>query len=384
MHRLQSFWTTVIIGTAILLAAAAARLSADAIAWAYVGDAGNAADARDAAHGGTPGRGAVAYPYQIGKCEVTNGQYCEFLNAKAKSNAHNLYNSYTSSDPQEGILYSGAEGSYSYTVKDGHERQPAAFVTWLNAVRFVNWLQNGGGDGDTETGTYAIATVGSTTTVAVPTAADRANWTTPHYVLPTEDEWYKAAYYKGGSLSAGYRTYAFTVDDSIVSDQPPGDATHKKYSANIFKDDGISNGYNDGYALTGSSDHYPDPASDYLTDTGAYTSAESAYHTFDQDGNVCEWTESVLQSDPSKRIFRGGSWRYNAADYAAASTPQNGSFDTTNGPDLGFRVGLILPVPEPNAWLLLGWLGGGAAPIVLFRRRRQARRAFGGGGNEVR
>jgi len=40
-----------------------------------VGNAGNAAD--------TTGHGAVAYDYDIGKYEVTAGQYAEFLNAVA-------------------------------------------------------------------------------------------------------------------------------------------------------------------------------------------------------------------------------------------------------------------------------------------------------------
>jgi hypothetical protein len=50
-----------------------------------VGDPGNAADSN--------GFGAVAYPFQISKHEVTTAQYVEFLNAKAKADLDgNLWN----------------------------------------------------------------------------------------------------------------------------------------------------------------------------------------------------------------------------------------------------------------------------------------------------
>ena len=44
-----------------------------------VGNPGNAGDTRYE----TPGYGAVGYEYQIGKYEVTAGQYTDFLNAVA-------------------------------------------------------------------------------------------------------------------------------------------------------------------------------------------------------------------------------------------------------------------------------------------------------------
>ncbi len=66
-----------------------------------VGDAGNVAD--------TTGYGAVAYNYSIGKYDVTNAQYCEFLNAKASaSDPNTLWNSYMSSDAQGGIARSAS------------------------------------------------------------------------------------------------------------------------------------------------------------------------------------------------------------------------------------------------------------------------------------
>ena len=47
------------------------------IEWVVVGDAGNVDDT----HG--DGFGGVAYKYRLGRYEITNGQYREFLNAVA-------------------------------------------------------------------------------------------------------------------------------------------------------------------------------------------------------------------------------------------------------------------------------------------------------------
>ena len=54
-----------------------------------VGDPGNAADTH---HSGTTGYGSVSYTYNIGKYEVTAGQYTAFLNAVAKTDTYGLYN----------------------------------------------------------------------------------------------------------------------------------------------------------------------------------------------------------------------------------------------------------------------------------------------------
>ncbi|NIM51450.1 MAG: PEP-CTERM sorting domain-containing protein, partial [Gemmatimonadales bacterium] len=54
--------------------------------WVTVGDPGNVND--------THGYGGVGYVYNIGRYEVTNAQYCAFLNAVAASDPHGLYNTY--------------------------------------------------------------------------------------------------------------------------------------------------------------------------------------------------------------------------------------------------------------------------------------------------
>ena len=70
------------VAAMVLLAAGAAQ--AAIIDTVPVGNPGNAAD--------TTGYGSVAYTYNIGKYDVTAGQYTAFLNAVAATDTYGLYN----------------------------------------------------------------------------------------------------------------------------------------------------------------------------------------------------------------------------------------------------------------------------------------------------
>lgn len=100
-----------------------------------VGNAGNAAD-------GT-GYGAVNYAYSIGKYEVTNAQYAQFLNAVAATDPNGLYNPDMGNNMRGGISRLGNSGSYAYAVKANMGTKPVSFVNWYDAVRFCNWLHHG-------------------------------------------------------------------------------------------------------------------------------------------------------------------------------------------------------------------------------------------------
>lgn len=143
-----------------------------------VGNDGNAND--------NTGFGAVAYGYKIGKYPIVNSLYCDFLNLKAASDPNNLYNTSMGSSVYGGITRSGISGSYTYSVKTNMANKPVVYITWVDAARFANWLHNGAGTGSTETGSYTMN--GSRTDILKNSGAN--------FWIPSEDEWYKAAYYK--------------------------------------------------------------------------------------------------------------------------------------------------------------------------------------------
>src|SRR6478672_492197 len=61
--------------------------------------------------------GGVSYAYNIGKYEVTVGQYTAFLNAVAAADTYSLYNPSMATDFNvAGIARAGTPGSYSYSV----------------------------------------------------------------------------------------------------------------------------------------------------------------------------------------------------------------------------------------------------------------------------
>ena len=122
-----------------------------------VGDPGNANGL--SALGGN-GYGSVGYTYQIGKYEVTYGQWAEFLNAKAKSDPTGLYNrSMTTDKVANGLTRSGKEGSYSYApINETSADLPVDYVAFQDIVRYANWVNNGKGNSSTEYGAYTITT----------------------------------------------------------------------------------------------------------------------------------------------------------------------------------------------------------------------------------
>ena len=338
--------------------------------WATVGNPGNA---NDVVHGGNPAAGAVSTTYRIAKHEVTNTQYTEFLNAKAATNGDvlALYNTSMSSNARGGITRTGSGTGgdpYIYTVKPGQGNNPVVLVSFYDTLRFSNWMHNLQAVGDTETGAYTL--LGGTPTPSNGTTVLRNLGAT--VFLTSENEWYKAAYHDpvnavaDASGTTDYWLHAMKTDSDPYSDQVPGTSSPDATKAgNFYKDAGGDVGFNDGYAVTGSTSFVG--VTNYLTDVGAYTTATSPYGTFDQGGNVWEWNEAIISV--SLRGLRGGSW-YNSTSNLAASYRFRYS-PTGEDITIGFRVASPFSepalVPEPET-VVLGVIGG--LLLMVFAGRR--------------
>ena len=266
--------------------------------------------------------GAVAQAFYMGSHEVTNAEYVEFLNARAASDPRGLYSSPMTADPRGGIVRTGSEGAYRYVSKPNMADKPVNFVGYLDAVRFTNWLHHGQGNGDTESGAYTVTGSG-----AQPRNAD-ARW-----FLPSEDEWYKAAYYDPtrNSNKGGYYDYP-TRSDAIPQ---PAVADAAGMIANSGPN--VAN-YASQANWGGQRGH--------LTTVGsAGPAATSYYGTNDQGGNVWEWNETPFGT--TGRGVRGGSWDDVASSMAARMRLSYDANDDTGTRFLGFRVATRTP-PAPT------------------------------------
>lgn len=326
------------------LAATAAPITIDTVP---VGNAGNAPDPSDGDQftAGVQNFGAVAYAYRIGKTEVTNAQYAEFLNAKAASDPLFLYSTDMESKAHGGITRSGVIGSYTYSVKPNMGDKPVNFVSWYDSIRFANWLHNGQGTGDTETGAYTL--LGGTPTPSNGNSIIRnpsATW-----FLPSEDEWYKSAYHQPAAEGGDADSYWLYP---TASNSAPTVAT-----ADLVGN--ISNpGANVANYLSGAD--WNSQNGNVTTVGSAGPLSESFYGTSDQGGNVFEWNEALISG--SFRGLRGGSWYLVTSNLQSSVRYDNDPTGVDSAP-IGFRVATV---PEPSN-AVLGIIG--CAVLWVLRKR---------------
>jgi len=322
--------------------------------------------------------GAVNYSFGIGKYEVTIEQYCEFLNAVAKSDQYGLYDARMGTNLNvAGISRSGSSGAYAYSVMDNggnSGNRPISYMSALTAMRYANWMSNGKGSGSTETGAY---TLNGQTSGLLPDRNPNAG-----FYVPTENEWFKSAYYDPmmNNGAGGYHNFAtqgFQLGNIIGSE--PNQANVAIAFFPPLEGGGFA-GYFGILSVTQVATY--DAKQNYLTDVGAFGGSSSFYGTFDQDGNVAELS---LVAGAGTVVLRGLSWNqandhlglrlamYSYSRESWSGFGSNGGADIT--PDAfpsaipsGFRLTHIQPVPEPSSMVLAGV--GVCIGIVWHLRRR--------------
>ena len=323
-----------------------------------VGNPGNAPDTT-VMNDRTTGYGSVPYVYQIGKYDVTLGQYTQFLNAVATTDTYGLYNSYMAGGnfitSPLGISRSGNPGSYSYSVTGANPEaanMPVFDISWGDAARFCNWLDNGQptgveGNGTTETGAYLLS--GATSNAQLMSVASPAHSgiTAPQYFLPTENEWYKAAYYKSGGTDSGY--WSYPTQSSIPPDNSLVLAATSTNDANYY-----INGYTD--------------AINHYTPVGTFAASPSAYGAYDMGGDVFQFNETSING-----LYRGlrGVGFSNVGDsvFGISSSNRQDDYPANFNYNEGFRVASIAAVPEPGS---LALLLAGVVALGIWRLRQKA------------
>ena len=299
----------------ILVSTNAAR--AVTMDWSPVGNPGNAPDPATGSS-----FGAVPYTYKIGTNDVTNDQYAEFLNAKDPTGADPLGLWY----PLMEIGYSvGNANGNKYSAISGDGSHPVNFVSWYGAARFANWLNNGQGNGDTETGAYTL--LGGTPTPSNGLSIVRNAGAT--VFLPSQNEWYKAAFYNPATSS--YYLYATSSNTPPTATTPTATPNSANYNGAVG----------------------------HLTDVGAYTGTTSPYGAYDMAGNVYQWNEALIQN-----LVRGLSGSFAGSTLTGLLSSTRGENDPrgVNGP-VGFRVASI---PEPSTIVLAAL---GVVALMAYRWR---------------
>jgi formylglycine-generating enzyme required for sulfatase activity len=203
--------------------------------------------------------------------------------------------------------------------------QPAC-INWFQAAGFTNWMNTSTGHQPAYrlNAGLTVLTLWSSADACQAGGENLYRHKDAYYFLPSEDEWYKAAYHQNNGSTADYWDYATasnSVPASVASGVGAGTAVYHRGSFSTPTDVQISGG-------------------------------ASAYGTMGQGGNVWEWTESANDgtndSGSEFRAFRGGFWNSNESNLRASS--RNYNAPSVVDYSVGFRVA---SVPEPSALAIL-------------------------------
>ena len=210
------------------------------------------------------------------------------------------------------ITHANVAGNLGITLFDmtsyggNGANRPVTSATWNEAARFVNWLNvtsgsvaaynfstqpgEGGYDAHENIVLWDQDSAGSGYNAANPFRNSNAT-----YFLPSENEWYKSAYYSGaGSIYYDYPTGSDGRPTSVASGTSSGTTVYNNQSS---------------------------PAD--ITLAGGL----SPYGTMGQGGNVWEWMETewdgTNDNSVGQRVLRGGSY---SDDFTSGSFFQTAAF----------------------------------------------------------
>ncbi len=284
-------------------------------------DVGNAGNANDAGAGGglySSPYGGVGYDYRISMYEISQNDVTKATNL----------------------------GMTDVTAGAHTGDEPAAIISWYEAAAFVNWLNTSKGHQAAYnlsfSGSWSITLWGASdqATTGVDSGTNPYRHKNAYYFLPSEDEWYKAAYHQNDGVTANYWDYATgsnTASTGVISGTASGTAVYD--------------------------DPYGNPVPSDPADV-AQAGGLSPYGTMGQNGNVYEWNESAFDGSNDVatefRAIRGGFW--GSTEGGLRSSFRSGPTPTDEDFGIGFRVA---SVPEPSAAMLM-LMGLGA---LFFRRR---------------
>ena len=292
----------------------------------------------------------------MSKFEITNSQYCDYLNdanslglievrsgvVYASPGGTDPYCDTSTSNSWSQIDYSG--GVFSVATKDGRDMSddPMVMVSWYGSVAYCNWRSSEEG----YESCYNLSTW-------------ECDFSKHGYRLPTEAEWEYAA--RGGLSGKRFPWADPNITHSLANyyanpgsysyDVSPTSGSHPLWNGVTPAPDTSPVGFFDGTIKYKVDYNWPGSDTSYQTTSGA-----NGYGLYDMAGNAWEWCNDWYDSDyyntspydnptgPASgflgRVLRGGGW-YFIASYCRVA---NRDYDD---PGLryyivGFRVALDL------------------------------------------
>ena len=206
--------------------------------------------------------GCVPYEYEIARCQLSNAEWCEFLNAVEEKCERCERLGLWHKDMMTGVLgginrtIEQSNNRAIFSCKPGWEKKPVVYVDYLSLCRYCNWLTSG----DIERGSYDL------------TGGKPRRIVGAKYFLPNDAEWYKAAYYDPKTR----RYWPYPTQGR----------------ANYEKGDELAEG-----------------PPYYFADVDAYADSPSPWGVLQMGGNAWEMLEDV-RCEKWSNTYRGGSFGY--------------------------------------------------------------------------